>query len=173
VRASQPPAEIAAIVRHIVSTIDVNQAIAGVATIGALVDRSAARERFNMVMLLWFAGCALILTATGTYSVIAESVAERRREIAIKMALGARKTRIVGEIVRRALIYSLAGTVVGGCAIVALGQLGSEMLYRTTPYDPVILATVLSVLFLTAVTAAWWPAWVAAGRDPQTALGRI
>ena len=147
-----------------------NQAVAGVATLGNLIERNTARHRFNMILLLWFGVCAMILAATGVYSVIAEGVAVRRREIAIKTALGARKPRLVGEMVYRALVFVLAGEAVGVCCIAGLGWLGSELLYGVSAHDPMILGSVLAFLFVVSLGAALWPAWVAAGHDPNTAL---
>jgi len=84
IRGSRPSEELGTLVRRTLAEIDPNQAIAGVATIGTLIDRNTARHRFNMILLLWFGACAVILAATGVYSVIAEGVTLRRREIAIK-----------------------------------------------------------------------------------------
>ena len=112
----------------------------------------------------------MILAATGVYSVIAEGVAVRRREIAIKTALGARKRRLVREMVYRALVLVLAGEAVGVCCIAGLGRLGSELLYGVSARDPMILGSVLTFLFVVSLGAALWPAWAAAGRDPNAAL---
>src|SRR6185369_16629609 len=102
--------------------------IAGVATLGELIERNMARNRFNMVLLIWFGVCALVLAATGVYSVIAEGVTLRHREIAIKTALGAGKPRIVREMVLRALVFVIAGELVG-LGLAALIQWGPELLY--------------------------------------------
>jgi putative ABC transport system permease protein len=144
--------------------------VADVATLGSLIDRNTARHRFNMILLLWFGACAVILAATGVYSVIAEGVAVRRREIAIKTALGARKPQLVREIVYRALVFVLAGEAVGLCCIAGLGKLGSELLYGVSARDPVILGSTLAFLFVVSLGAALCPAWVAAERDPNAAL---
>src|SRR5258708_19694461 len=97
--------------------LDPNPAVAGVGALGNLIERNTARHRFNMILLLWFGACAVILAATGVYSVIAEGVAVRKREIAIKTVLGARKSRLVREMVYRALVFLLAGEAVGVCSI--------------------------------------------------------
>ena len=94
----------------------------------------------------------------------------RRREIAIKTVLGARKPLLVREIVYRALVFVLAGEAVGLCCIAGLGKLGSELLYGVSPRDPAILGLVLTFLFVVSLGAAVGPAWVAAGRDPNAAL---
>jgi putative ABC transport system permease protein len=170
IRGTRPTGELAALVRRTLAALDGNQAIAGVATIGELIDRDTARHRFNMILLLWFGACAAILAATGVYSAIAESVAARGREIAIKTALGAGRPRLVREMVAFALLFVLAGEGVGlGCAL-AVGTLAAELLYGVSPRDPLILGPVLAFLFLVSLAAAFGPAWIAAGADPKPSL---
>ncbi len=170
IRGSRPPEELAALVRRTLAGIDPNQAVAGVATIGSLIDRNTARHRFNMILLLWFGACSVILAATGVYSVIAEGVAMRRREIAIKTVLGARRPRLVRDMVNRALVFVLAGEAAGVCCVVRFGKLGSELLYGVSPRDPMLLGSVLVFLFVVSLVSALGPAWVAAGRDPNAIL---
>lgn len=112
----------------------------------------------------------MTLAATGVYSVIAEGVAIRSREIAIKTALGARKPRLVREIVYRVLGFVLAGEAVGLSCIAGFGKLGSQLLYGVTPHDPRILGSVLVFVFVVSVVAAIYPAWAAAGRNPNAIL---
>src|SRR5204863_8529173 len=82
IRGASSAAELAALVRRTLAGIDSTQAIAGIATIGELIDASAARHRFNMILLLWFAAFAAAVAAMGVYSVIAEAMVVRQREIA-------------------------------------------------------------------------------------------
>jgi predicted permease len=170
IRGTRPSEELATLVRDTLAAIDSNQAVAGVATIGELIEHNTARHRFNMIVLLWFGACAAILAAAGVYSVIAESVAVRGREIAIKAALGAQKPRLVREIVSPALVLVLGGGTVGLCCAAVLGTFASELLYDVSPRDPVILGTVLMFLFLVSLGAALCPAWIATGRDPRASL---
>jgi ABC-type antimicrobial peptide transport system permease subunit len=172
-RGTRSAQELAALVRHTLAEIDSTQAVAGIATIGELIDRNAARHRFNMMLLLWFGVCAVVLAAMGVYSVIAEGVTARRREIAIKTVLGARKRQLVREIVRRALVFVLAGEAVGLCCILAVGNRGSELLYGVSPRDPVLLGIVMGSLFVLSLLAALVPAWIAAGRNPNASLREI
>ena len=170
IRGTRPSGELFALVRRTLSALDGNQAIAGVATIGELIDRNTARHRFNMILLLWFGVCAAILAATGVYSAIAESVAARGREIAIKTALGAGRPRLVREMVSFALVFVLAGEAVGLVCAVAVGRLAPELLYGVSPRDLRILGPVLAFLFLVSLAAAFGPAWIAAGADPKPSL---
>jgi putative ABC transport system permease protein len=170
IRGSRRPEELAALVRRTLAGLDPNQVVAGVATLGTLIDRNTARHRFNMILLLWFGSCAVILAAMGVYSVIAEGVAVRKREIAIKTVLGARKPILVRDIVARALLFVLAGEAVGLCCVVGLSRFGSELLYGVSPRDPILLGSVLIFLFVVSLVSALGPAWVAAGCDPNPAL---
>jgi ABC-type lipoprotein release transport system permease subunit len=144
--------------------------VAGVATIGELVDRNAARHRFNMILLIWFGMCAAVLAATGVYSVIAEAMAAREREIAIKNALGAQRSRLVRDMISRTLVLVLIGELLGACIVCALGRLGSELLYGISERDPRVLGSVSAFLFLISLWSALWPAWSAASGDLKASL---
>jgi predicted permease len=170
IRGTLPPQDLAALVRKTLAAIDPNQAVAGIASIGELIDRNAARHRFNMILLLWFAICAAILAATGVYSVLAESMAARRREIAIRTALGAQKPRLVRQMIASPLVFVLAGEALGGGLVWMFGQVGSELLYGVSARNPVLLGAVAIFLFAISAAAALWPAWSAAGNDPASAL---
>jgi len=170
IRGTQPAQELAAVVRKTLAGIDPNQAVAGIATIGELVDRNAARHRFNMILLLWFGICAAILAATGVYSVLAESMAARRREIAIRTALGAQKPRLVRQMIASPLAFVVVGEAIGSGLVWVFGQVGSELLYGVSARNPVLLGAVAGFLFAVSAAAALWPAWSAAGRDPAASL---
>ena len=147
IRGKQSATDIAALVRRSLAEIDPNQAVAGVATIGQLIDANAARHRFNMMLLLWFGVCAAILAAAGVYSVIAEAMAARKLEIAIRTALGARRPRLVRDMVSRTLVFVLIGELLGGCMVAASGSIGSELLYGVSAKDPWVLGFVAAFLF--------------------------
>ena len=170
IRGTQSPGELAALVRRTLAAIDSNQTIAGVATIGELMDANSARHRFNMILLLWFGVCAALLAASGVYSVITETMAARRHEIAIKTALGAQRFRLVREMVSGTLVFVLAGEVFGALMVYAFGKLGSELLYGVSARDPLLLGSVAAFLFIVSLVAALWPAWMAAGSDPKSSL---
>jgi putative ABC transport system permease protein len=170
IRGKQSSSELAALVRRTLAGIDPAQAVAGVATIGELIDANTARHRFNMILLLWFGVCAAILAATGIYSVIAESIAARRQEIAIKIALGAPRIRLVHNLISRTLGFVLLGEVFGVFAVTWLGAMASELLYGITPGDPVVLGSVTAFVFGASLCAGFWPAWSAVDANPNAAL---
>lgn len=146
-------------VRRAVKEIDPGQAAADPLTIGELIDRDTARHRFNMILLLWFGPCTVILAVTAVYSVIAETMAARRTEIAIKSALGAQRYRIAWEIVVRTVRLVCFGLALGTSAVAAFGALGSDVLHGTSTRDPIVLISVGVFLFLVLLGAAFWPAW--------------
>lgn len=170
IRGTLPPQELSSLVRRTLAAIDSSQVVAGVATIGELIDRNAARHRFNMMLLLWFGVCAAILAAMGVYSVVAESMMARGREIAIRTALGAQRVRLVREMVSRTLVFVLIGESAGALSVLAFGKLDSGLLYGVSAHDPLVLGLVAGFLFLISLVAGLWPAWLAAGNDPAVSL---
>jgi ABC-type antimicrobial peptide transport system permease subunit len=123
-----------------------------------------------MTLLLWFGLCAALLAAGGVYSVIAETTTSRRREMAIKSALGARKPRLVREIVANSLVVVIIGEAGGIACTAVFAPLVSDLLYAVSPHDPIVLGPVSAFLFLVSALAAFWPAWFAAGTDPLMSL---
>jgi putative ABC transport system permease protein len=162
--------ELAAQVRKTLSAIDPNQAVARIATIGELIDRNAARHRFNMMLLIWFAVCAAILAATGVYSVIAETMAARRREIAIRTALGAQKARLTRDVIAEPLLFVFAGEAIGVAMFWAFGRIGADLLYGVSMHSTLLMCSVATFLFGVSAAAAWWPAWSASGEDAAPPL---
>ena len=170
IRGTQSAEALAALVRRTTAAMDSSQAVAGVETIGELIDANSARHRFNMILLLWFGVCAALLAASGVYSVIAETMAAREREIAIKFALGAQRIRLVREMVSGTLLFVLAGETLGALLVCVFGKLSSELLYGVSARDPLVLSSVTAFLFVVSLLAALWPAWSAADGDQNASL---
>jgi putative ABC transport system permease protein len=170
IRGTQSAGALAALVRRTSAAMDSSQAVAGVETIGELIDANSARHRFNMILLLWFGVCAALLAASGVYSVIAETMAAREREIAIKSALGAQKIRLVREMVSGTLVFVLVGETFGALMVCAFGKPASELLYGVSVRDPFVLSGVVAFLFVVSMLAALWPAWSAADGEPKASL---
>lgn len=141
-----------------------------VAPLGALVGRVAARPHVYLVLLGGFALLATLLTAVGLYGVVGYAVAERTREIAIRIALGAAPWRVRRQVVGHGLLVTAAGAAMGaGAALIATRVLRS-LLYGVTPGDPAVLAAVVGVVIAAAAAACWLPARRAAAVDPMTAI---
>ncbi|HEX4275908.1 MAG TPA: ABC transporter permease, partial [Bryobacteraceae bacterium] len=170
IRGTKSAKDLTATVRGALAAIDPNQTVAGVATLGELINRDGARHRFNMILLVWFGVCAGILAASGIYSVIAETTAEREVEIAIKKALGAGKSRLVSDMVTVALGLVAVGEGMGALCAVWAGTAASDLLYGVSPRDPRILASICAGLFIVSAAAGLWPAWVAARQDSSGTL---
>jgi len=170
VRGTQSVHDLSALVRRTLAELDSNQAVAGFATIGQLIDGNAARHRFNMILLSWFGLCAAVLAATGVYSLITESMAARSREIAIRTALGCERTRLIRDMVSGTLGIVLIGEMLGASIVSAVSKLYSGLLYGVSARNPFVLGSVAAFLFIVSLGAALWPAWSAAGKDPQASL---
>jgi len=117
-----------------------------------------------------FAGVALLLTAIGIYGVMAYSVAQRRQEIGIRMALGAQRSNVLYLIVRSGMQLTAVGVVFGIVAALVLTRLLETLLYGVRPFDPLTLGGVALLLGLIAFLACWLPASRASRANPITAL---
>jgi hypothetical protein len=153
------------LVRRTLAGIDPEQAVAGDATLGELIEANTARHRFNMILLLWFAVCATVLAGMGIYGVVAETIIARKREIAIRMALGAPRTGVVRGIVFKTLRFAVLEEVLGLCAVVLLYRQISEVLYGAAKYGLVLLGVVVVLVFTVSFCASFWPAWAAVDKD--------
>ncbi len=169
-RTDGDPASLAPAVRAAVWRIQSGLPISDVQTMAAVVRRATARPRFYMVLLTVFAAAAMTLAAVGIYGVMTVGVAERRREIGIRMALGAGPGRVLRLIVGQGLSVALAGTAAGiGGAVLLSGSMGS-LVYGVEPTDPATLASVALVLSAVAVVACYLPARRATRADALVAL---
>jgi putative ABC transport system permease protein len=128
------------------------------------------RTRFATLLLAGFAALALALGAAGIYAVVSYTVLQRRTEIGLRMALGARASDVAALVLRDGLRPAVMGVVAGGVASALLTRVLSGALYGVTPGDPVTLGAVAAVLLATATAACLAPAWRGARVDPQSAL---
>jgi putative ABC transport system permease protein len=131
---------------------------------------SLARPRLYAVLLGGFAGLALLIAGVGLYGVLAYGVAQRRREIGVRAALGATPVALLGLVLRQGAVITIAGLAVGLTgAYIAVGWLGG-FLFGVTPRDPMSFVVVPVVLLLVATLAAFVPARRAATIDPLRAM---
>lgn len=170
VRTAGNPLGLIDAVRAAVRSVDPKQPIGNVRTMEQVLNDSVSRQRFTAVLLALFAGTAMLLSVVGLYGVMAYNVAQRTREIGVRMALGAARTDILRSVLIQSMAWVAAGAVVGFGGALALGRVISSMLYGVSATDPVTFAVVLTILFLTALAAAWLPARRAASVDPMVAL---
>lgn len=169
-RTSGDPALLIPAVRETISRIDPNIGIDAIAPMDALEASSRSRQRFYAVMLGVFAGVSALLAAIGVYGVLAYAVAQRTKEIGVRLALGARAGQVLGMIMRRGL--SLAGSGVGlGLTVAAAGARSIEaMLFGIKPVDPATFAAVAIGFVTIAGLASYVPARHATKVDPAVTL---
>jgi putative ABC transport system permease protein len=150
--------------------VDSRLALPGVTPMEDLAGTMVAGQRFTAVLASSFAGLALLLTAVGIYGVLAYTVRLRTREVAIRMALGARATRVVRAVVARGVGLVVVGLVIGLAGALVVTRLIGGFLYGVEPADPVTLMGVTLLLLATAGLAVYLPARRAARVDPMIAL---
>jgi predicted permease len=151
-------------------SVNPNLPLANVHTLQEVYDKSLARTSFTLVMLAVAGAMALVLGVVGIYGVISYSVAQRTREVGIRMALGARKDELMRMFVGQGLRLALIGVAFGLVAAAVLTRLMTSMLFEVKPVDPITFATVASGLILAAAIASWLPALRATTVDPLEAL---
>ncbi|MGB7758362.1 MAG: FtsX-like permease family protein, partial [Bryobacteraceae bacterium] len=134
------------------------------------VDRLSERARFLAALIALFAVFGLLLAAIGLYGVLSFLVAQRTREIGLRIALGASPGRIARMAVHQAGVWTLAGMVAGWAASAALARLARGALFQVSPLDPLSLAVAALVLLMATAIAAWLPARRAAQVDPAVSL---
>jgi len=157
-------------IRRAVWSVDGNLPLADVHTLDYYYARSMARTSFTLVMLAVAGGMALLLGVVGIYGVIAYSVSQRRREIGIRMALGAQQQTLTGMFVRSGLILAGIGVACGLITSVIVMRLMSTLLFRVSPFDPVTYAAVACGIVAVAFLASYLPSRRAATVDPVEAL---
>jgi predicted permease len=167
---SESPVALVPAVRAIVASLDPRVPLRDVATMSDRVHRSTAVPRFRGLLFSALGLLALLLAVTGIYGVMAYHVSQRRRETAIRRALGARGGQIVRSTLGTGLRLAFAGIILGTAGAVALTRSLSAILYQVDPRDPAVLGAGAAALATTAVIACAWPAVRAVRVDPSTLL---
>ena len=157
-------------IRRIVNEMDSQVPITDIAPMEQLLAKSLARRAFTMMLLATAAALALVLSAVGIYGVISYVVAQRRGEIGIRIALGARPTAVSTLVVRQSLALASIGVAIGVVAALATTRLLGALLFGVSPTDPVVLASATVLLLLLAGIASYAPARRASRVDPVEAL---
>ncbi len=157
-------------VREAVWSVNPNLPLAAVHTVDYFYKQSMARTSFTLIMLGVAGSMALLLGVVGIYGVIAYSVSQRRREIGIRMALGAQQQVLTNMFVRHGLWLTGIGVVFGLAAAIVLMRLMSSLLFKVSPVDPLTYTTVSLGLVLTAFLASYLPSRRTSAVDPVEAL---
>jgi predicted permease len=165
----EPSHAVAAILEQI-RRIDPEQPVAQVKTMQEVLEESVSSRRLQTYVLGAFAVYALMLATVGLHGTIAYSVTQRTREFAVRTALGARREELMAMVVRQRVVLAAGGLLIGLACALALGRVLAGYLYGVAPRDPATLAVVAVLLLISAVSAAFAPAWRAAKVDPINAL---
>jgi hypothetical protein len=170
IRSSLPYETLAPQLRAAVRAIDASLPMVRMRTMEEVFADSVERPRFLAVLLMTFAGLALLLAAVGTYGILSYIVAERRQEIGIRMALGASRSTVLAMVMRQGLVLTGAGLLAGFAASVILNRALATLLFNVTPTDPMTLAAVGGIITAVAVVAVLVPARSATRTDPLVVL---
>jgi len=170
VRTRGEPVLVIPALRAALRAVDPSMPLAEVATVGELMRESGARRRFGALLVSGFAALALGLALVGVYGVAAQFVAQRRRELAIRLALGAGVGEVVRLVLREGAGTALAGGAIGIGAALALSGLMRAVVFEVGPGDPVTYATCALVLLAAVIVAAFLPARRAAQLPPAAVL---
>jgi putative ABC transport system permease protein len=170
VRTAGDPAALLPALRDAIHAQDPQLAVFGVETLERAVTRSVSQQRFAMALITLFGGLALLLAAVGVHGVLSYDVAQRRREIGIRLALGAKPSEILRLIVGEGLVMTAFALAVGLTGAFALTRFLSTLLFGVGPHDPATLTLAAATLAFVALAATAWPAWRASQVDPIAIL---
>ncbi len=159
-------------IRSAVWSINSNLPLANLQTLAELVSASLARTSFTLIMLSIAGGVALLLGTVGIYGVVSYAVAQRTREIGVRMALGASNRDVSGLILRRGLVLTSLGIVLGSGIALAVTRFMAVLLFGVDPVDPITFGVVALLLASIALVASYLPARRASHIDPIDALRR-
>jgi len=170
VRTSSDPNRIVRAVQTAIHRVDPDQALTHVQTMEQVFSDSVAQPRMQLVLLLVFGGIAALLAIVGIYKVVAYSVAQRTREIGIRVALGAQPTDVGRMVLREGALLAAAGIAIGFAGALALTRVLRSLLFETTPTDPATLMSVAAAVLIIVLLATLIPARRAARVNPTIAL---
>jgi putative ABC transport system permease protein len=168
--AGNQPTALLQLVRREIAAVDPNVPIADIRTMQQLVSSSVAPWRFTMALLSAFAGVALLLASVGIYGVLAYSVNQRRREIGIRMSLGAQRRDVLQLFLGKGMAVTLLGVGIGLGGAWAATRIMRSLLYSVSPTDPLVFLIVPLTFTAVALLASFFPARKAAQVDPVIAL---
>jgi putative ABC transport system permease protein len=169
-RTTLPPAALSGTIERVVREVDPAVPIVRLRDMDSVFADSIRRPRLLAQLLGAFAGLALLLAAIGTYGVLSYMVTERRREIGIRVALGATRSDVLTQIMKQGLQVTALGVTIGLAGALAINQLLASLLFGVQPTDTVTIAFVIATITAVAVVASCLPAWRASRLDPNIVL---
>jgi len=153
-----------------IRSVDPEQPVYDARTLAAVVDRALGQRWLQTALLASFACIAVVLASIGVYGVIAYAVGQRRREFGIRLALGARRSEIVADVLRRGVALFVAGSAAGLVGAAASARVMGSLLFNVSSFDAVSFSGATAIIFVVALAACALPARRAAGVDPSVAL---
>jgi putative ABC transport system permease protein len=170
VHTTSDPLSVVSAIKNQVKALDKNQPIASIKTMEQIIADSLSQKRFTILLLSFFAGIALVLVVVGIYGVIACTVAQRTREIGIRMSLGAQPGDVFRMIMGQAMVLAFVGIGLGLAAALAVTRVMSSLLYGVNSYDATTYIGISVMLVMVAVAASYFPARRGAKVDPMVAM---
>src|SRR5262249_17903314 len=169
-RTTLPAATLSQTIERVVREADPTVPVVRFREMESVFEESIQRPRLLAQLLTFFAGLALLLAVIGIYGVLSYLVAKRRREIGIRMALGAVRSKVVAQVMTQGLLFTLIGVVVGLAGTFVSSRLIGSLLFGVQPTDVVTMAAVAAAITVVAAAACLFPAWRASRLDPNVVL---
>jgi predicted permease len=169
-RTTLAPAALSGTIEQVAHELDAAVPVVRLRDMDSVFAESIRRPRLLAQLLCAFAGLALLLAAIGTYGVLSYMVTERRREIGIRVALGATRSHVLTQIMKQGLHVTAIGAAIGLAGALAVNRLIASLLFGVQPTDIVTIAFVIATITAVSVVASWLPAWRASRLDPNVAL---
>jgi predicted permease len=169
-RTTLPPASLSPVIERVVHEADASIPVVRFRDMESVFDEAIERPRLLAQLLGIFAGLALVLAAIGIYGVLSYLVAEQRREIGIRLALGADRGNVIAQVMKRGLLLTMIGGIIGLAGVFGVNRLIASLLFGVQPTDAVTLTAVVATITLVAAIACWLPAWRASRLNPNIVL---
>ena len=169
-RTTIEPEAIAQTARARALQVDADQPVHSVTTMAGLMADSVAKDQFATLLLAVFAFAGIVVATTGVYALLAYTVAQRRREIAVRMAVGATPGTVARLVIGESLLLCAVGGAIGLAGALAGGRISQSLLFGVTAHDPVTLGGTSVLLVLIVLAASWIPTRTAARVDPVAAM---
>jgi len=170
VRSTASPEALAGALRKMVAEIDPSEAVLDSSTLEHIVSESVAQPRLYSEVLGLFAAIALTLAALGIYGVVSYSVSQRTKELGVRMALGATRSKILFQVLGQSMAFTMIGAGVGAVGALALSRVLRTLLFEIQPHDPATVVLAVLILSAVALMAAYFPARRASLIDPGSVL---
>ncbi|HXT87222.1 MAG TPA: ABC transporter permease [Verrucomicrobiae bacterium] len=170
IRTSIPQQTMVSMLSNDLRAMDPSLADYVVLTMQQQIDRSTSSQKAAVGLLFVLGGLALILATIGLYGVMSYGVSQSRRELGLRMALGASSSNLLWHVISRSLLLTSFGVALGAAAALTLARLATNMLYHVSPRDPLAFTLALAIMTVASLTACIWPAWCASRTDPMVAL---